>query len=132
MELLEKVDVTHNRAGWGVFEGTSPPGGAVKQVQNVYASAVKGAMKLINNGMSASEGKKDYCLHNIGNVKGFKIASLNINSLLRYEDHLQANVCKCIALRSCFKLKDDNSFTLVSTQTKVHTSILPLTSSLAC
>ena len=31
------------------------------------------------------------------------------------EDQLQANVCKCIALRSCFKLKDDNSFTLVST-----------------
>ena len=36
------------------------------------------------------------------------------------EDQLQANVCKCIALRSCFKLKDDNSFTLVSTQTKIH------------
>ena len=31
-----------------------------------------------------------------------------------------ANVCKCIALRSCFKLKDDNPFTLVSTQTKIH------------
>ena len=26
-----------------------------------------------------------------------------------YEDQLQANVCKCIALRSCFKLKDDNN-----------------------
>ena len=48
------------------------------------------------------------------------------------EDQLQANVCKCIALRSCFKLKDDNSFTLVSTQTKIHKLILPLPSSLAC
>ena len=38
----------------------------------------------------------------------------------------QTNVCKCIALRSCFKLKDDNSFTLVSTQTKIHKLILPL------
>ena len=49
-----------------------------------------------------------------------------------YEDQLQANVCKCIALRSCFKLKDDNSFTLVSTQTKIHKLILPLPCSLAC
>ena len=47
------------------------------------------------------------------------------------EDQLQADVCKCIALRSCFKLKDDNSFTLVSTQTKIH-KFLPLPSSLAC
>ena len=30
------------------------------------------------------------------------------------------------------KQKDDNSFTLVSTQTKIHKLILPLPSSLAC
>ena len=39
--------------------------------------------------MSASEGKKDSCLHKIRNLKGFKIARLNINSLLRHVDELQ-------------------------------------------
>ena len=42
------------------------------------------------------------------------------------------NFRQTFALRSCFKLKDDNSFTLVSTQTKIHKLILPLPGSLAC
>ena len=34
--------------------------------------------------------------------------------------YMRKKVKEYIALRSCFKLKDDNSFTLVSTQTKIH------------
>ena len=39
--------------------------------------------------MSDPEGKKDSCLHEIKNLRGFKIASLNINSLLRHVDELR-------------------------------------------
>ena len=39
--------------------------------------------------MSDSEGKKDSCLHKIKNLRGFKIAGLNINSLLRHVDELR-------------------------------------------
>ena len=39
--------------------------------------------------MSDSEGKKDSCLHKFKNLRGLKIASLNINSLLRHVDELR-------------------------------------------
>ena len=39
--------------------------------------------------MSDSEGKKDSCLHKFQNLRGLKIASLNINSLLRHVDELR-------------------------------------------
>ena len=39
--------------------------------------------------MSDSKGKKDYFFHEINNLKGFKMPSLNINSLLRYVDELR-------------------------------------------
>jgi exonuclease III len=39
--------------------------------------------------VSDSEGKKDSCLHKIKNLRGLKIASLNINSLLRHIDELR-------------------------------------------
>ena len=42
--------------------------------------------------MSDSEGNKDICLHDIKNLKGFKIASLNINSLLRHIDELRMTI----------------------------------------
>ena len=39
--------------------------------------------------MPDSEGKKDSCLHKIKKLRGLKIASLNINSLLRHVDELR-------------------------------------------
>ena len=39
--------------------------------------------------MSDSEGKKDSCLLKIKNLRGLKMASLNINSLLRHVDELR-------------------------------------------
>ena len=51
---------------------------------------IKSINKQIENSkMSDSEGKKDSCLHKIKNLRGFKIASLNINSLLRHVDELR-------------------------------------------
>ena len=42
--------------------------------------------------MSVSEGNKDTSLHEIKNLKGFKIASLNINSHLRYIDEFRMTI----------------------------------------
>ena len=39
--------------------------------------------------MPDSKGKKDSCLHKIKKVRGLKIASLNVNSLLRHVDELR-------------------------------------------
>ena len=39
--------------------------------------------------MPDSEGKKDSYLHKIKKLRGLKIASLNINSLLRHVDELR-------------------------------------------
>ena len=50
---------------------------------------VKEANSSINNRMPDSEGKKDSCLHKIKKLRGLKIASLNINSLLRHVDELR-------------------------------------------
>ena len=43
----------------------------------------------------------------------------------------QSNVCKCIALRSCFKLKDDNSLR-VSAQINPSTPVLSMLVSEPC
>ena len=56
---------------------------------NDHAPDVKEANSSINNMMPDSEGKKDSCLHKIKKLRGLKIASLNINSLLRHADELR-------------------------------------------
>ena len=45
---------------------------------------------------------------NDGNLKPLLLGNIRLSLFKLYykEDQLQANVCKCIALRSCFKLKD--------------------------
>ena len=74
---------------WGFFEATSISGGTVEEDR---ATDVKEKNISIDESMSVSEGNKDISLHEIKNLKGFKIASLNINSLLRHIDELRMTI----------------------------------------
>ena len=74
---------------WGFFEATSISGGTVEEDR---ATDVKEKNISIDESMSVSEGNKDTSLHEIKNLKGFKIASLNINSHLRYIDEFRMTI----------------------------------------